>query len=101
VNFTEKLKTLVARSGGREIVAERAGVSKSALTRWMSGESQATAFLLDAVLNVCGYQLKIVPIKPGDDLHTQLYESLDRDFAGGGLLSERTMRKLSEVRREH
>jgi transcriptional regulator with XRE-family HTH domain len=100
MNYTEKLKTLVGRSGGGEIVAERAGVSRSALFRWMNGETEPRAVHLDFVLRACGYQLKIVPIDKSNDLNAALYESLDKDFATGGLLSERTMRKLSEARRE-
>jgi transcriptional regulator with XRE-family HTH domain len=96
------LRDLVPR-GHLERVADRAGVAKSALHRWLKGDNTPNVLLFDAVLRACGQKLTITPIDPltGDPVSASLqslFAEIDNDFATGGILSEKTMRKLAEAR---
>jgi transcriptional regulator with XRE-family HTH domain len=93
---TEKLKALVAKTGTIRDVSRRSGVGVSTIVTWLNGTTSPTVYMLEVLLQTCGYKLQIVP---ENDPNQKLYESLDRDFATGALLSERSMRLLTEARR--
>lgn len=95
----KQLRKIVDENGGAHLIAERAGVAKSALFRWMNGTSCPRAIYLNWVLQACGYKLEIVPMKPENDSLQKLFASIDYDFGTGALLSEKTMRLLTEARR--
>lgn len=63
-NYDDILKTALENAKyykgmNRREVAEKSGVSTSAIDNWLARKSEPSIHLLTAVVNACGYQLII------------------------------------------
>jgi DNA-binding phage protein len=58
-------KILAREAGGLRPLHRRAGVDRRVTQRWLTGQSAPNVALLRAVLQACGYGLKIVRLNGG------------------------------------